>query len=118
MSQPPPFDPQSVYTPVGSNVQSVPRVFISPQRYIQGQGVLEEAGRYMSLLKSQRSGVLASKRGLAADGARLISSLEGAGIDVAVSTFNGECSLAEIDSHTPAGTGPGAVLMCVFSLGR
>ena len=99
MSQPPPFDPQSVYAPVGSNEQSVPRVFISPQRYIQGQGVLEEAGRYMSLLNSQRSGVLASRRGLAADAARLISSLEGAGIEVAVSTFNGESSLAEIESH-------------------
>ncbi len=102
MSQPPPFDPQSVYAPVGSNVQCVPRVFISPQRYIQGQGVLEEAGRYMSLLNSQRSGVLASRRGLAAEGAALISSLEGAGIEVAVSTFNGESSLAS--ATTPVST--------------
>ena len=99
MSQPPPFDPQSVYAPVGSNVPSVPRVFISPQRYIQGQGVLEETGRYMALLNSQHSGVLASRRGLAADGATLINSLEGAGIEVAVGTFNGECTLAEIESH-------------------
>jgi len=99
MSRPPPFDPQSVYAPAGSNVQSVPRVFISPQRYIQGQGVLEETGRYVSLLNSQRAGVLASRRGLAAEGAALVGSLEGAGIDVVTSTFNGECSLAEIDSH-------------------
>ena len=99
MSRSPPFDPQSVYAPAGSNVQSVPRVFISPQRYIQGQGVLEETGRYLSLLNSQRAGVLASRRGLAAEGAALVGSLEGAGIDVVTSTFNGECSLAEIDSH-------------------
>jgi glycerol dehydrogenase len=43
--------------------------------------------------------VLVSQRGLGADGGRLIASLEAADIEVVVSTFNGECSLAEIDSH-------------------
>lgn len=93
------FNPQEIYAPAIDNNQLVPRVFISPQRYIQGNGVLEDAGRYMSLLQSRRSAVLVSQRGLVADGGRLIASLEAADIEVVVSTFNGECSLAEIDSH-------------------
>lgn len=99
MAQPPVFSPQSVYAPATDNNQLVPRVFISPQRYIQGNGVLEDTGRYMSLLNSRRSALLVSQRGLGADGARAIASLERADIEVVVSTFNGECSLQEIDSH-------------------
>ncbi|MEE8041164.1 MAG: iron-containing alcohol dehydrogenase, partial [Pseudomonadales bacterium] len=99
MSLPPAFDPQAVYSPAGDNNQLVPRVFISPQRYIQGNGVVDSTGRYISLMKAKRAGVMASKRGLGADGARVVASLEAADIEVAVTTFNGESSMQEINDR-------------------
>ena len=99
MSQPPLFNPQSVYAPESNDNASVPRVFISPQRYIQGRGVIEESGRYLSLVGSKRCAVLVSSRGLAADGARLIESLKSSQIEAVVSTFNGECSIEEVRTH-------------------
>lgn len=99
MSLPPAFDPQAVYSPAGDNNQLVPRVFISPQRYIQGNGVVDSTGRYISLMKAKRAGVMASKRGLGAEGARVVASLEAADIEVAVTTFNGESSTQEINDR-------------------
>jgi glycerol dehydrogenase len=78
----------------------VPRVLVAPQRYIQGDGVLDHTGRYLSLLNAGRAGVLVSERGQYADGARVISSLKNAGIEAVISRFQGECSLEEIDLHT------------------
>jgi glycerol dehydrogenase len=77
----------------------VPRVLLAPQRYIQGNGVLDHMGNYLSLLNARRAGILVSTRGQQADGARMIGSLESAGIDPVISTFNGECSLDEINLH-------------------
>ena len=99
MSQPPAFDPQAVYAPAGDNNQLVPKVFVSPQRYIQGNGVLDNTGRYLSLMKIKRAGVMASKRGFRADGGRVVASLEAAEIDVAITTFTGESSIREIDAR-------------------
>ena len=46
----------------GSEIEPVPRVFIAPQRYIQGQGVLDHIGRYLSLVNARRAGILISRR--------------------------------------------------------
>jgi glycerol dehydrogenase len=97
---PQPFDPGAVYAPPQTGNLSTPRVFIAPQRYIQGDGVLEQSGRYLQLLNTKRCGVLASKRGLQADAARLIAAVESSGIDAVPGTFGGECSSAEIEAHT------------------
>lgn len=99
MSQPPVFFPQAIYAPAGDNDQPVPRVFISPQRYIQGIGVIDNTGRFLSLTKTKRAAVMASKRGLGAAGARVIDSLRRASIESVVSLFGGECSTVEIDAH-------------------
>ena len=77
----------------------VPRAMLAPQRYIQGDGVLDHMGGYLTLLNARRPGILVSTRGQRADGARVIASLGGAGIDPVISTFNGECSLDEITLH-------------------
>jgi glycerol dehydrogenase len=74
-------------------------VLLAPQRYIQGNGVLDHMGSYLSLLNARRAGILVSTRGQQADGARVIDSLENSGIDPVISTFNGECSLNEINLH-------------------
>ena len=82
--------------------QRPPRVFGSPGRYVQGVGVLERAGNYLSRLGFRRSAVLLSARSLLAEGGRLVESLRGAGLTVEIAEFNGECSLAEIGLHAGA----------------
>lgn len=99
MSQPPVFYPQAIYAPGGGDGQRVPRVFISPQRYIQGIGVLDDIGRFLSLIGTKRAALMASKRGLGADGRRVIDSLGSASIESVTSVFAGECSTNEIDAH-------------------
>lgn len=78
---------------------SVPRVMVAPQRYIQGEGVLDHVGRYLSLVKAQRVAMLISKRGQGADGVRIVESLNREKIASVVSIFNGECSMEEVDLH-------------------
>jgi glycerol dehydrogenase len=77
--------------------QPTPRVMVAPQRYIQGEGVLDNTGKYLSLIDTSRAGILISARGQQADGVRIIDSLKNAGIETVISTFNGECSLEEIN---------------------
>ena len=81
---------------------SVPRVMIAPQRYIQGKGVIDRLGRYMSLIDSQRAGVLASSRGHGADGARVMDSLRQRNVPGVATIFNGECSVEEVDNQVEA----------------
>ncbi len=78
---------------------SPPRVFGSPARYVQGAGVIDHAGHYLSRLGFTHCAVLLSARSLQAEGGRLMESLAGAGIPAQTAIFNGECSLQEIDSH-------------------
>jgi len=92
----PPYFPHSVFSARGENT---PRVFVSPQRYIQGIGVLDHIGRYLSLLKAGRAGILISRRGQTADGVRITDSLSGSQVEYVVTTFGGECSLDEIDTQ-------------------
>ena len=94
-----PFDPGAVYAPQGMNDADLPGVFISPQRYVQGAGVLERSGRYLSLMGVKRGGVLASTRGFGADAGRLIGSLASEGIATVQAVFGGECSTDEITAR-------------------
>jgi len=89
------YFPQAIF---GSN-ESLPRVLIAPQRYIQGPGVIDRVGTYLSLVPAKRAGILISKRGQRADGVRLVDSLKRSGIEYKINTFNGECSIDEIDLH-------------------
>lgn len=77
-----------------------PRVFVSPQRYIQGDGVIDHIGSYLSLIRARRCAVLVSLRGSQADGKRIVASLEREGIEPIISIFNGESSVAEAERHT------------------
>jgi glycerol dehydrogenase len=90
------YFPQAIFS---GDDNLVPRVLIAPQRYIQGQGVLHHTGKYLSLVNTRRAGILVSKRGQQAEGVSVIDSSNDAGIDSVVSTFNGECSLEEIELH-------------------
>ena len=94
--------PQEVFAPSERGNLPVPRVFISPQRYVQGRGVLGGVGRYLSLLRAQRAGVLLSERSGRSEGVELLDGLRSAGIDPVVSFFRGECSIEEITGHVAA----------------
>lgn len=94
--------PQEIFAPSDRGGPPAPRVFIAPQRYIQGQGVLRSVGRYLSLTRTKRAALLMSARGARTEGVVLLDSLRAAGIEAVVSTFHGECSLEEITAHVAA----------------
>lgn len=90
------YVPNEVFAPEGV----VPRVFIAPQRYIQGKGVLAHMGRYLSLVRVRCAAILISPGGQERHGSLLADSLRAARIDSVLCTFGGECSLEEIEKHT------------------
>ncbi len=97
-SPPPAYVPQAIFAPEESTAP-VPRVFVAPNRYVQGDGVLDHVGRYLSLVPSKRTGVLISRRGQRSDGVRLQRSLRDAGIESVVVTFAGECSVEDVERY-------------------
>ena len=99
MQTPEPYQPASIYAPHGDDGAVTPRVFIAPQRYIQGPGVLDSIGRYLTLVNVRRVAILISERGRASEGPRLLSSLESENIESVLCRFGGETSLEEIEAH-------------------
>jgi glycerol dehydrogenase len=67
--------PQEIFAPADRGGLPAPRVFISPQRYIQGRGVIGGVGRYLSLTRAKRVAVLMSKRASRNEGVRLLDGL-------------------------------------------
>jgi len=100
MSSPQPYFPSLVFAPEGPS--AAPRVFIAPQRYVQGPGVLGHVGRYLSLVHPRRVAVLISAGGECRHGGVLVDSLRAADIAPVLRTFGGECSLEEIERHARA----------------
>jgi glycerol dehydrogenase len=95
-----PYTPKAVFT---HKNETPPRVLVAPQRYIQGAGVLDHTGHYInSLMKVQRAGILASRRGLGAQGAQVTRSLKAESIESVSAQFNGECCLPEIETQVEA----------------
>ena len=107
--------PWDVFAPAMANESDKPRVFIAPQRYIQGKGVLANLGRYLSLLRVTRAAVLISERGRRTDGAPALDSLRRAGIETHISVFEGQCSLEEIERHVQ--TLANKAIDCVVAIG-
>lgn len=94
------YDPRSVFAPAEEG--RAPRVFIAPQRYIQGEGVLAHIGRYLSLTRAGRVAVLMSAGGENRLGGAVRDSLRVAGLEAVVRIFGGECSLEEVERHARA----------------
>jgi glycerol dehydrogenase len=91
--------PHEIFAPDSSCDSPMARVFIAPQRYVQGQGVLSGIGRYLSLMRAKRVGLLMSERGSRNEGLRILEGLRSAGIEAVTTLFNGECSLEEITAR-------------------
>jgi len=92
--------PNRVFAPEGA--RGAPRVFIAPQRYVQGKDVLGQMGRYLSLVGARRAAILISAGGRSRHGALLEDSLRAAHIDPIFALFGGESSLEEIEKHAAA----------------
>ena len=54
MSSEEPFVAGGVFAVEDADPPSVPGVFGSPGRYVQGEGVLDHLGRYLSIIPSKR----------------------------------------------------------------
>jgi glycerol dehydrogenase len=93
------YAPHEIFAPESHGDLPRPRVFLSPQRYVQGQDVLRGVGRYLSLLPARRVVLLCSERGSRNEGAQLLEGMRSEGIDCVTRVFGGECSLEEIDAH-------------------
>jgi glycerol dehydrogenase len=109
------YIPQDIFAPERAGNGSSPRVLIAPQRYIQGDGVLDGIGRYLSLLNAKRVAVLISERGRQHEGIRLFDSLRAADMEPLVRIFNGECSIEEIEVHARELADP--AVDCVLAVG-
>ena len=79
-----------------------PLVMAAPQRYIQGPGVISSIGRYIGIINVKRAAILASRRAIVAEGARVTESLHSNHIESVDCIFDGECSLPEIEKHVAA----------------
>jgi glycerol dehydrogenase len=99
MEIPTAYFPHPVFAPGDRGEQPPPRVFISPQRYVQGRGVLDGIGRYLSVMRPRRVALLMSARGIRAEGVRLVAGLRSTGIEHVECVFSGECSNDEIAAH-------------------
>ena len=117
MSAPTPYIPQAVFSTEEGEDASVPRVLIAPQRYVQGDGILDHLGRYLSIVPSERVAILIDKAGQQRDGARLLKSLNSAQIESEVVTFHGECSTEEVDRVVEVLQAMATPVDCVVAVG-
>jgi glycerol dehydrogenase len=91
------FFPQAIYGSTTLDPEGVPRVLISPHRYIQGQGTLDHLGTYISVIPSERPAVLLSVGGEKRFGDQIGNSFKAHGISHTVAIFKEECSENEVE---------------------
>lgn len=91
-----PFFPQAIFGEKSKQTGVPPRVLISPHRYIQGPGVLDQLGRYLSIVPSHRPLIILSEGGEKRFGERLQESLLSHNIEPTICIFAGECCLDEL----------------------
>ncbi len=90
------YSPQELFSGSPDERLDSPRVLIFPHRYIQGNGVMDRLGRYLSVISSSRPAVLMTTGGKRRFGDRVGKSLSGVGIEAHVESFRGECSIEEV----------------------
>jgi glycerol dehydrogenase len=77
----------------------MPRIFISPSRYIQGPGEMRKIGKYTAALGTKAL-VLISQGGHKRIGAKIEESFKSSKASLMFDYFNGECSKNEINRLT------------------
>ncbi len=92
-----PFFPQSIFCGNAADSAELPRVLISPHRYIQGKDILSHLGRYISILPSRRPLVLITEGGRQRLGQRIEDNLKKTRLEPRLEVFRGECSSEEVE---------------------
>ena len=92
------FFPRDVF----SAENSIPRVMIAPARYIQGNGVLDHLGRYLSLIPARHVVVMISSGGQRRIGDRVGDALVSAEITHSTHLFDRECSYEAVENVVTA----------------
>ncbi|MGH7891412.1 MAG: glycerol dehydrogenase [Thermodesulfobacteriota bacterium] len=95
-----PFSPDKVFSAEASSNKIIPNVLNSPQKYIQGDGVLNDLGLYLGLIHSRHAAVLVTEGGQKRFGGLIAESLNRSGIVLTLVTFGGESSFEEIERVT------------------
>jgi glycerol dehydrogenase len=95
-----PFSPDKVFSAEASSNKIIPNVLNSPQKYIQGDGVLNDLGLYLGLIHSKHTAVLVSGGGEKRFGEMISQSLKRSGIAGILVTFSWESSFEEIERVT------------------
>ncbi len=113
-NHPSPFLPDAVF---GTTDKTPPQVLAAPSRYIQGDGVLADLGRYLSIINSRHAAVLISAGGRQRDGLRIERGLKTAGISCLFVIFGGECSQAEIARAVSAVQAAGTKVDSLIAVG-
>ncbi len=114
---PTPYLPEETFG-VATASGSAPRAFISPQRYVQGLGILDRLGDFIDLVGSTNAAVLASSRAQQIEGARAERALTAAGISSTLATFGGECTLEEVNAHVDRLEGSGVDVIVALGGGK
>ena len=89
--------PQKLFSGSPDERLNPPHVLIFPHRYIQGNGVIDHLGHYLSVISSSRPAVLMTEGGKRRFGGRVEKSLSCVGIETCVEIFYGECSIEEVE---------------------
>jgi glycerol dehydrogenase len=97
MCEPKPFSPQDIFAGSSDESSDPPRVMISPHRYIQGRGVLDQLGRYISIISGRKPVVLMTERRKQHLGQRIEAGFLKAGVKPQIVIFQGECSVEEVE---------------------
>ena len=112
-----PYQPEEMFGVVTAS-GSAPRAFISPQRYVQGLGILDRLGEFIGLVGATSAALLASSRGQRIEGARAEGALTAAGIPSTFATFGGECTLEEVNTHVDRFEGSGVDVIVALGGGK
>jgi hypothetical protein len=57
------YIPETIFGIKTGPNETIPRVMISPARYVQGDGVLDHLGRYLELVPPKNVAILISENG-------------------------------------------------------
>src|SRR5262245_31103873 len=96
------YIPETIFGIKAGSNETIPRVMISPARYVQGDGVLDHLGRYLELVPGKNVAILISENGQKRFGERISASLENAQVRFVIGQFGGECSIEEVTKHEKA----------------
>lgn len=99
------LDPNTIYKKLLDNMEPI-QLFVSPSQYIQGRGVINLLGEYLSLCVSGCAGVLITPGRNFALGDIVDRSLKTAGFTVKKTIFQGESTLGEVERVATSFEGP------------